>query len=68
MSTRFYAGPLSHGMGRRWDDWSDPQRAASTPPGRAAPIAPAALPTSAPRRTFARTDRATPFDALARRS
>lgn len=24
MSTRFYAGPISSGMGRSWEDWVEP--------------------------------------------
>lgn len=45
MSTRFYAGPVSSGMGRRWDDWLDPepraeawQRRRQTPAARPTPL------------------------------
>ena len=25
MNTRFYAGPISSGMGRSWEDWAEPE-------------------------------------------
>jgi hypothetical protein len=31
MSTRFYAGPISIGMGRRWDDKVEPDAGESLP-------------------------------------
>ena len=34
MSTRFYAGPISSGMGRCWDDWLDPGQGIAAAPWR----------------------------------
>jgi hypothetical protein len=34
MSTRFYAGPISIGMGRRWDDKLEPEGRAESKPRR----------------------------------
>jgi hypothetical protein len=37
MSTRFYAGPISIGMGRRWDDKFEPDTGKPPPRGSRTP-------------------------------
>jgi len=57
MSTRFYSGPISIGMGRRWDDKLEPEAGPSLPPRRGrpafgrttAPLLPPAAPSADPR-------------------
>jgi hypothetical protein len=49
MSTRFYAGPISSGMGRRWDDWHEPEAGPEVPPRRTrAPLGAVTPPAVAP--------------------
>lgn len=49
MNTRFYAGPITSGMGRRWDDWPVAGASAEMPPLRGrAPVARPTPPTAPP--------------------
>ncbi|HWI11856.1 MAG TPA: hypothetical protein VNU48_11040 [Burkholderiaceae bacterium] len=65
MSTRFYAGPISIGMGRRWDDKFEPERGAESKPRPVRPpfgrMTASMVPPSAPSSTDSLAPRTDPI-------